>query len=87
MTVVFEFFGPARIRAGRDEIAVTGRTLGEALQELARACPLLAGAVIRDGELSRHYRLSLNGHKFVSNPALQLENRDRLLLLSAEAGG
>ncbi|TDI35446.1 MAG: hypothetical protein E2P03_00895 [Acidobacteria bacterium] len=87
MTVVFELFGPARLRAGHAEITVSACTLGEALRQLATTCPPLAGPVIQDGRLSRHYRLSLNGRSFVSDPDLELDRSDRLILLSAEAGG
>jgi hypothetical protein len=87
MTVVFELFGPARLRAGHAEFTVPGRTLGEALRALAGACPSLSGPVIQNGKLSRHFRLSLNGRSFVSDPDLELDSSDRLLLLSAEAGG
>lgn len=87
MTVIFELFGPARLHAGHAEITITAQTLGEALRRLATACPPLAGTVILDGQLSRHYRLSLNGRSFVSDPDLELRGSDRLILLSAEAGG
>ncbi|MCZ6650187.1 MAG: MoaD/ThiS family protein [Acidobacteria bacterium] len=87
MTVIFELFGPARLRAGHAEITVPARTLGEALRGLATACPSLSGPVIQDGQLSRHFRLSLNGRSFVSDPDLELNSSDRLLLLSAESGG
>ncbi len=87
MIVIFELFGPARLKAGHAEISVTAHTLGEALLGLATVCPPLAGTVIEDGKLSRHFRLSLNGRSFVSDPDLELNGSDRLLLLSAEAGG
>ena len=87
MTVVFELFGPARQRAGHAEFTVPARTLGDALRGLARVCPPLSGPVIQDGRLTRHYRLSLNGRSFVSDPDLELSGSDRLILLSAEAGG
>lgn len=87
MTVIFELYGPARLRAGQAEIAVDALTVGEALHCLAAACPPLAGPVIQNGHLSRHYKLSLNGRLFVSDPEHPLAAADRLILLSAEAGG
>lgn len=87
MKVVVELFGPARLHAGTPEMTVDATTLGEALRGLESACPGLAGAVLEDGQLSRHYRISLNGRHFVSDMNLSLSRRDRLLLLTAEAGG
>ena len=87
MSVVFELYGPARRRAGQAEITVDGRTVGEALRHQEAACPPLAGPVIQNGHLSCHYRLSLNGRRFVSDPGHPLAAADRLILLSAEAGG
>ena len=43
MTVRFEFYGVAALKAGRDALSVTGSTLGEALAALEAACPPLAG--------------------------------------------
>ena len=68
MRVVIELYGPARLRAGQAEITVDGRTVGEALRHLEAACPPLAGPVIQNGHLSCHYRLSLNGRRFISDP-------------------
>jgi molybdopterin converting factor small subunit len=84
--VTVEFFGIPRLRAGRAEVAVPGRTVGEALAAVERACPGLAG-IVDEGRLAPHYLLSLNGESF--SPALTqpLHPGDRLLLLSADAGG
>jgi molybdopterin converting factor small subunit len=87
VTVVFELYGPARLRAGHAEITVNALTVGEALCSLAAACPPLAGPVIQDGHLTRDYKLSLNGRQFISDPQHPLTAADRLILLSAEAGG
>lgn len=87
MRVVIELYGPARLRAGQAEITVDGRTVGEALRHLEAACPPLAGPVIQNGHLSCHYRLSLNGRRFISDHRHPLTAADRLILLSAEAGG
>jgi sulfur-carrier protein len=87
VNVRFELYGVPRLRAGRDRVAVSGATVGAALAELELACPGLAGTVLRDGRLLRHYRLSLNGQDFVSDPDRVLAEGDTLILLSAEAGG
>ncbi len=87
MTVTFEMYGVARLRAGRDKVQVGAATLGAALGALETACPALAGALIENGRLGRHYRLSLNGREFVSDPDRALAEGDILIVLSAEAGG
>jgi hypothetical protein len=40
-----------------------------------------------DGRLSPHYLLSINGEQFVTDLQQKLRPGDRLLLLSADAGG
>lgn len=84
-----ELYGVARLRAGTGRVAVEGRTVGEALRALGRACPALAGEVLGPGGGGVHpaFRLSLNGERFVSDPAEPLAEGDALLLLSADVGG
>jgi hypothetical protein len=86
-TVTVEFYGVPRLRAGRGELAVTAATVGDALAAVAAACPGLAGVRQPDGRLPPHYLLSLDGERFVTDLAQPLRPGDRLLLLSADAGG
>ena len=51
------------------------------------ACPGLAGLVRADGQLAPHYLVSVDGKQFVSDLQRSLRAGDRLLLLSADAGG
>src|SRR5688572_14100267 len=84
-----ELYGVARLRAGREavEIPVPG-TLGEALAQLAAAVPELVGAVIAvDGTLAAGSVASLDGERFVTDPATPLPAGRPLLLLPASAGG
>jgi hypothetical protein len=85
--VTVEFFGVPRLRAGRAELAVTAATAGEALAAIAAACPALAGIQGADGRLASPYLLSLDGERFVTDLAQPLLPGERLLLLSADAGG
>jgi molybdopterin converting factor small subunit len=85
--VTVELFGIPRARAGRGEVAVTAATAREALLQLGAACPALAGLLGPDGRLSPHFLLSLNGQQFVTDLDYSLRPGDRLLLLSADAGG
>jgi hypothetical protein len=85
--VTVEFYGVPRLRAGRGELTVTATTVADVLAAVALACPGLAGLRRPDGRLAPHYLLSLDGERFVTDPAQPLRPGDRLLLLSADAGG
>jgi hypothetical protein len=87
LAVTVEFYGVPRLRAGRGELAVTAATVADALAAVAAACPGLADIRQPDGRLSTHYLLSLDGQRFATDPAQPLRAGDRLLLLSADAGG
>ena len=84
--VTVEFFGVPRARAGRAELAVEAATVAEALAAVERACPGLNG-LVRAGKLAPHYLLSINGERFVADGGDALRPGDRVLLLSADAGG
>ena len=51
------------------------------------ACPALAGLCRPDGRLAPQYLLSLDGERFLTDPNERLRPGDRLVLLSADAGG
>jgi molybdopterin converting factor small subunit len=85
--VTVEFFGVPRARAGRAELALSARTVAELLAAMEAACPGLKGIRRPDGRLAPQYLLSLDGREFLSDPAYQLRPGDRVLLLSADAGG
>jgi hypothetical protein len=85
--VTVEFFGIPRQRAGRAELAVPAGPIAAVLQMIERSCPGLQGLRQADGRLSTHYLLSLDGEQFVTDPRQELRPGDRLLLLSADAGG
>jgi hypothetical protein len=84
---VVELFGLARARAGRPSVAVTAATVGEALAAAVAACPGLGGLLGPGGRPAPHYLLSLDGERFVSDLAAPLREGERLLVLSADAGG
>jgi molybdopterin converting factor small subunit len=85
--VTVEFYGVPRQRAGRAELEVAARTVGELLEAVERACPGLAGLRRADGRLAAHYLLSIEGRQFVSDLRQEVRPGDRVLLLSADAGG
>jgi molybdopterin converting factor small subunit len=85
--VTVEFYGISRLRAGRGELSVTAATVSEALAAVMAAIPGLSGLFSSDGRLSPHYALSLNGERFLTDMSKPLQTGDRLLILSADAGG
>jgi molybdopterin converting factor small subunit len=86
-TVTVEFFGVPRQRAGRAELVVPAGTIAEVLAAIGQSCPALTDLVQASGRLAPHYALSLNGQRFLRDLGLRLTSGDRLLLLSADAGG
>ena len=80
-----EFLGVPRERAGIDEIDVQADNLGRLLEKLARM-PGLA-ELIADDRLHPSLAASLNGDRFISDPATPLGDDDHVLILSADAGG
>jgi molybdopterin converting factor small subunit len=80
-----EFFGIPRERAGIPEVEVDAATLAELLGTLAVRFPALR-ELITDG-LHASVAANLNGDAFITDPNTSFASSDRLLLLSADAGG
>lgn len=87
MTVTVELFGIARARAGAEEAEFEADSLGDVLRGLARRFPKLEGEVVSAGALAEGWLVSLDGERFVDDPATPLADGARLLLISAHAGG
>jgi molybdopterin converting factor small subunit len=85
--VTVEFYGVPRQRAGRAELVVLASTVAELLEGVERTCPGLTGLRRPDGRLTAQYLLSIDGRQFVTDPGQGLRPGDRVLLLSADAGG
>jgi hypothetical protein len=85
--VTVEFYGIPRQRAGRVELAVNAGTMAEVLGAVECVCPKLGRLLDAHGRLSPHYLVSLDGQSFVADLRQRLRPGDRLLLLSADAGG
>ena len=81
-----EFLGVPRQRAGISELEVHADTLGQLMGTLAAQIPAM-GELIAVDRLHPSFVANLNGDRFVSDPATQLGEDDRLLILSADAGG
>lgn len=81
-----EFLGVPRERAGVAELDVRAETLGRLLETLAARMPGLAELIAAD-RLHPSLAASLNGDRFISDPQTPLRDEDRVLILSADAGG
>jgi len=81
-----EFLGIPRERAGVSELEIEAETLGQLIGALAQQSPAL-GELITDARLHPSIAANLNGDAFVSDPATRLTQGDRVLILSADAGG
>lgn len=81
-----EFLGVSRQRAGTSQMEVQADTLGQLLATLAGEVPPLRDLI--DGDrLVASFAANLNGDRFVSDPRTPLAGADRVLILSADAGG
>ncbi len=86
-TVTVEFLGIPRQRAGRAELLVAAGTIAETLAAVERSCRTFTDLVRADGQLAPQYILSVNGRRFLRDLNYPLAPGDRLLILSADAGG
>lgn len=84
--VIIEFYGIPRQRAGRADLPIRADTVSDALAAVVKACPGLHDVLLR-GNLAPHYRVSVDGNRFVTEMNERLAPGTRLLLLSADAGG
>jgi molybdopterin converting factor small subunit len=81
-----EFFGIPRERAGTAEFESQAETLGQLLDVIAIRFPSLS-EVVQSGHLRSPFLASLNGDRFITDPATKLSESDYVLILSADAGG
>jgi molybdopterin converting factor small subunit len=80
-----EFFGIPRQCAGIPDLEIQADTLGALLRKLAEN-PALRQMIAFD-RLQPSFIANLNGDRFVDDPATPLADHDRVLILSADAGG
>lgn len=86
-SIIVEFYGIPRERAGCSEIAVAPGTLGDVLEAVERRCPQFKDLCNPMGGISAHYRVSLDGQRFLTDGGEILPGATRLLVLSADVGG
>ncbi len=63
--------------------------LGDVITALRREIPALEGRVIRTGEnrLMEHYAFNINGRFYLNDKEVQLQDGDRVALLTLATGG
>jgi molybdopterin converting factor small subunit len=83
--VRIEFYGLARLRAGRMGFEVVAATVGEALGAADTACPGLS--CVRNGRLATEYLLSTGAGQFTPDLTTLLVEGDTVLVFGADAGG
>ena len=66
-----------------------GANLGDVIAALRREIPALEGRVIRAGEnrLMEHCAFNINGRFYLNDKETQLQEGDRVLLLTLATGG
>ena len=84
-----ELLGIPRQRAGVAQVEIDASTLGQLLDALVSRYPPLADLVSaeRPHRLGPFVAANLNGDRFVTDPRTRLAATDRVLILSADAGG
>ena len=87
MAVTVEFLGIVRQKAGVPQLVLEAATLGDLLGAAANACPALRGVCVDESGLRPGFLASLNGQRFTRDGTTPLQDGDRVLLLSADAGG
>ena len=89
-TIEVEFFGIARQRAKRPSVTISiggSLRLTDVLRRLSEQFPELESDCIHDGVLSKICTANLNGDQFLSDTNSPIQPGDRLLIMSADAGG
>jgi molybdopterin-guanine dinucleotide biosynthesis protein A len=88
--VSIELFGAARLLAKTQTVSLSlpqGATLADAYLSLADKLPVLVGRVINSDGLISGYACNINGLDFVRAPSTKVNSGDKILILSADAGG
>jgi hypothetical protein len=85
-------FGVARLVAQTREVSLVlppEATCAEMFAALAKKLPVLVGPVISPDRtrLVDGYACNVNGLQFVRSPAVSINPGDKLVILSADAGG
>jgi molybdopterin-guanine dinucleotide biosynthesis protein A len=87
-----ELFGVARMVAKTSELPLSlasGATLSDVFAAVAEKLPMLVGRVIAPNrrDLLNGYTVNVNGREFVRSSSGTVQPGDRIIILSADAGG
>jgi molybdenum cofactor guanylyltransferase len=87
-----ELFGVARLLAKTQEVSLSlppHATLTDVLSSLAQRLPVLIGRVIHPERMGllAGFACNINGTNFVRAPDTRIHRHDRIVILSADAGG
>ena len=92
MRCIVQWFGLPHEITELQEVEVElkdGASLGDVIAALRREIPALEGRVIRTGEnrLMEQCAFNINGRFYLDDREVQLQNGDRILLLTLATGG
>jgi len=85
--IAVELYGVPRLRAGAARVEVPPGRLGEVLAALAAAAPGLVPEIVREGRLTEHALIALEGREFLADLEREVADGSVLVLISAQAGG
>jgi len=89
---IVQLFGLSREVTKLQKVEVElkdGANLGDVIAALRREIPALEGRVIRTGEnqLMEHCAFNINGRFYLNDKEVQLQDDDRVALLTLATGG
>lgn len=91
MTIVVEFFGIPRLRAGVERAEVLpgheSAALSEVLRDVGEQFPDFAAACMTNRRLRTGFIASIDGQCFVQDDDVVVDRQQAVLILSADAGG
>ncbi len=85
--VVIELYGLPRLRAGAERCELPAGPLHELLDALAGALPGLVPDIIRDGRLTEHALIAVDGRDLLIAADTMILDGMVLVLISAQSGG
>jgi len=85
--VTIELYGLPRLRAGAERCELPAGPLHTLLTGLARAFPGLVPDILRDGRLTEHALIAVDGRDILVDRDAMISDGTVLVLISAQSGG
>ncbi len=85
--VTIELYGLPRLRAGAERIELPAGPLHTLLTGLAGALPGLVPDILRNGALTEHALIAVDGRDLLVDPLAMISDGSVLVLISAQSGG